>query len=73
MALIRRGERRALAGTRYFLGLAVMQVQCGNQAMAQTCGDWEILTRGSHKNDNGGADLCGPGYFWGSQQLGLAY
>ena len=75
MVRIWRGERRALAGTRHFLGLAVMQVQslCGNQAMAQTCGVWEILTRGSHKNDNDGADLWGPGYSWGSQQLGLAY
>ena len=68
-----RGTCAHVAGTGYFLGLAVMQVLCGGQAMAQMCGDWEILAWGSHKNDNDGADLWGPGYSWGSQQLGLAY
>ena len=52
-------QRCKFVGARLFLGLAV----------AQMCGD--AIAWGSHSNDE--ADLWGPGYSWGSQQLGFAY
>ena len=38
-----RGTCAHVVGARYFLGLAVMQVLRGDQAMAQLCGDRVIL------------------------------
>ena len=61
-----RGTCAHVVGARYFLGLAVMQVLCGDQAMAQMCGD-RVILGALATMPNWLIDLWGPSYSWGSQ------